>query len=82
MEPRCAFITQDLPMDPNCAFPFDKPDSMGNVFNRYDIISDTDLKMAAARQEAYLKAQMVTKWLQSGTLKKKGLTPHAANPSK
>jgi integrase len=53
-----------------------------NVFDRYNIVSDTDLKMAAARQEAYLKAQMVTKWLQSGPSNKKGLTTHAANPSK
>jgi hypothetical protein len=29
-----------------------------------------------------LKAQMVTKRLQSAKFKKKGLTPHAANPSK
>jgi len=36
-----------------------------SVFDRYNIVSDTDLKMAAQRQEEYLKAQMVTKRLQS-----------------
>jgi integrase len=35
------------------------------VFDRYNIVSDTDLKIAAQRQEKYLKAQMVTKQLQS-----------------
>lgn len=52
------------------------------VFERYNIVSDTDLKMAAQRQEEYLKAQMVRKRLQSVILKKKGLTRDAANPSK
>jgi len=32
-----------------------------SVFERYNIVSDTDLKLAAQRQEAYLKSQMVTK---------------------
>jgi integrase len=32
-----------------------------SVFERYNIVNDTDLRQAAARQEAYLKAQMVTK---------------------
>jgi integrase len=31
-----------------------------NVFERYNIVSDDDIQAAAARQEAYLKAQMVT----------------------
>ena len=36
-----------------------------SVFERYNTVSDTDLKMAAPRQEEYLKAQMVTKRLHS-----------------
>ena len=32
-----------------------------SVFDRYNIVSDTDLKLAAAKQENYLQAQMGTK---------------------
>jgi integrase len=32
-----------------------------SVFERYNIVSDTDLREAAQKQEAYLKSQMVTK---------------------
>ena len=32
-----------------------------SIFERYNIVSDTDLKLAAQRQEAYLKSQTVTK---------------------
>ena len=46
-----------------------------NIFERYNIVSDTDLKLAAQKQETYLQAQMGTV---SGTVtqieKKKGQT--------
>ena len=32
-----------------------------SVFERYNIVSDTDLRLAAQRQETYLESQMVTK---------------------
>ena len=32
-----------------------------SVFERYNIVSDTDLKLAAQKQETYLKSQTVTK---------------------
>jgi len=31
-----------------------------SVFDRYNIVSDTDLRLAAQRQEEYLKSQMGT----------------------
>ena len=46
-----------------------------NIFDRYNIVSDTNLKLAAQKQETYLQAQMGTI---SGTVtkieKKKGQT--------
>jgi hypothetical protein len=52
-----------------------------SVFERYNIVSDADLKIAAQRQAAYLEAQAGTI---SGTIvdfgKKKGLAA-TANPS-
>jgi len=45
------------------------------VFERYNIVNDTDLKLAAQKQEAYLKAQKVTKTVTIGDFStKKGLT--------
>jgi integrase len=32
-----------------------------SVFERYNIVSDADLKLAAQKQEAYLRSQMVIK---------------------
>lgn len=42
-----------------------------SVFERYNIVSADDLKMAASRQEAYLKSQMVTIQLQSANFQSK-----------
>jgi len=42
-----------------------------SVFERYNIVSDTDLKLAAQKQETYLKSQMVTKTVTIHDLDKK-----------
>ncbi len=42
-----------------------------SVFERYNIVSDTDLKLAAQRQEEYLRSQTVTKKLQIQELERK-----------
>ena len=36
------------------------------VFERYNIVNNTDLKLAAQRQEEYLKSQTVTKTVTIG----------------
>jgi hypothetical protein len=41
-----------------------------SVFERYNIVNEDDLRLAAQKQEAYLKAQMVTKKVTIAKFKK------------
>jgi len=41
------------------------------VFERYNTVNNTDLKLAAQRQEEYLKSQTVTKTVTIGDFSKK-----------
>jgi integrase len=58
-----------------------------SVFDRYNIVSDSDLRLAATQQETYLNSQMVTKTVTVGDFsKRKGLDrkaqPHNISPKK
>jgi len=48
-----------------------------SVLERYNIVSDTDLKLAAQKQEVYLESQVVTKLVTVHDLKEKGANHNA-----
>lgn len=51
-----------------------------SVFERYNIVSDTDLKLAAKKQEIYLNSQMVTKTVTIHDLNQKRANSNELTP--